>query len=351
MKALFVVTGRGLGGDAAVALNLIKSLEKKGVTCEIALDETAPGLLFKKNGYSWHKISIPQAGGHSATKASAAKGGFKLMSATLKARNLINSRGYDFVVGVLGGGAIVGSLGAKFAGKKAFSLISTPLDSKVCPKFNECFILPELDKFRWEVLPKNMDRSFYPLPQNAGNGTAEEGLLKLKEFPNFDENKKTIVFSSGSSIFKGMVDAICKVNDSTDEFNLVLVGIPLEDVSLDEIEDRNIIYAGYIDWINHLFKFADLAVLTDDGVSLQESLCCDTPIVALTYVKWGRYQNMAGVFKGAIVESSVDDVFENIMYTFDNYEIISKNASKYGRLCLEASDALADKIIKKVKDG
>ncbi len=349
MKALFIVTGRGLGGDAAVALNLIKSLEKKGVVCEIALDDTAPGLLFKKNNYSWHKISIPQAGGHSATKLSAAKGGSKLISAANKARKLIKSQNYDFVVGVLGGGAIVGSLGAKLAGKKAFSLISTPLDSKVCPKFNECFILPELDKFRWEVLPKNMDRSFYPLPQDAGRGDANEGLLKLKEYPNFDETKKTIVFSSGSSIFNGMVDAICKVSDSTDAYNLVLVGLPLEDVSLDEIESRNIIYAGYIDWINHLFKFADLAVLTDDGVSLQESLCCDTPIVALTHVKWGRYQNMAGVFKGAIVESSVDDVFKNIEYAFDNYDNISKNASKYGKLCLEASDTLAEKMIKKVE--
>lgn len=351
MKALLIVTGRGLGGDAAVALNLIKSLEKKGVTCEIALDETAPGLLFKKNGYSWHKISIPQAGGHSATKLSAAKGALKLISATNKARKLIKSQNYDFVVGVLGGGAIVGSLGAKAARKKAFSLISTPLDSKVCPKFNECFILPELNMFRWDVLPKNMDKSFYPLPQNAGYGDAEEGLSKLREFPNFDENKKTIVFSSGSSIFKGMVDAICKVSDSTDEYNLVLVGIPLEDDGLDDIEGRNIIYAGYIDWINHLFKFADLAVLTDDGVSLQESLCCETPIVALTYVKWGRYQNMAGVFKGAIVESPVDDVYESIEYAFDNYDSISKSTLKYGKLCLEASDVLAEKMIKKVNGG
>ena len=78
MKALLVVTGRGLGGDAAIALNLIKTLEKKGVACEIALDESAPGLLFEKNGYSWHKISIPQAGGHAATKLTAVKGALKL---------------------------------------------------------------------------------------------------------------------------------------------------------------------------------------------------------------------------------------------------------------------------------
>lgn len=349
MKALFVVTGRGLGGDAAIALNLIKSFEKRGVNCEIALDESAPGILFKKNGYSWHNISIPQAGGHAATKLSAVKGASKLVTATFKARSLIKRENYDFVIGVLGGGAIVGSLGAKLARKKAFSLISTPLDSKVCPKFNECFIFPEIDKFRWDVLPKNIERSFYPLSQDAGDGDAKVGLSKLKEYSSFDENKKTILFSSGSSIFKGMVDAICKVSDYTDEYNLVLVGIPLDDEYLDEIKKRDIIYAGYIDWINHLFKFADLAVLTDDGVSLQEALCTETPIVALTHVKWGRYQNMAGIFKGAIVESSVDDVVKNVEYAFDNYDSITENASKYGKICLEASDALADKILKKVE--
>lgn len=349
MKALLVVTGRGLGGDAAIALNLIKSLEKRGVQCEIALDESAPGILFKKHGYSWHKISIPQAGGHAATKLSAAKAALKLVKATFKARGLIKKIGADFVIGVLGGGAIVGSVGAKLAGKPAFSLISTPLDSKVCPKFNECFILPDLDKFKWETLPKNTDKSFYPLAPDSGDGDAQIGLLKLKEYSDFDENKKTIVFSSGSSIFKGMVDGVCNVADSTDEYNLVLVGLPLQDEYLDEINKRNIIYAGYVDWINHLFKYATLAVLTDDGVSIQEALCSNTPIVALTHVKWGRYQNMAGVFTGAIVESSVDDVVKSVRYAFDNYESLSESTDRYAKLCLEASDVLADKMLKKVE--
>lgn len=349
MKALLVVTGRGLGGDAAIALNVIKALEKKGVQCEIALDESAPGVLFKKHGYSWHKISIPQAGGHAATKLSAAKGALKLVTATFKARSLIKKINADFVIGVLGGGAIVGSVGAKLAKKKAFSLISTPLDSKVCPKFNECFIFPELDKFRWKTLPKNTDRSFYPLSDDSGSGDEKIGLSKLKEFPNFDENKKTIAFSSGSSIFKGMIDGVSKVADSTDDYNLVLVGLPLEEEYLDEINKRNIIYVGYIDWINHLFKFADLAVLTDDGVSIQEALSSNTPIVTLTHVKWGRYENMAGVFEGAIVESSVDDVVVNVQKAFDEYDELSKNASKYGKLCLEASDMLVEKMLKKVK--
>ena len=131
MKALLVVTGRGLGGDASIALNTIKALEKRGVKCEIALDESAPGILFEKNGYSWHKISIPQAGGHAATKLSALKGALKLITATFKARSTIKKSKADFVVGVLGGGAIVGSLGAKLARKPAFSLISTPLDKNL----------------------------------------------------------------------------------------------------------------------------------------------------------------------------------------------------------------------------
>ena len=162
MKCLFIVTGRGLGGDAMTALNAMKGLERKGVTCEIAL--------FEKNGYEWHRISVPHAGGHSATKLSALKGGVKLFAATFKARRLIKKLDVDFVVGVLGGGAIVASLGGKMARKPTFSLISTPLDSKVCPKFNQCYILPELNMFRWEKLPKNTAKAFYPLAENMGDG-------------------------------------------------------------------------------------------------------------------------------------------------------------------------------------
>lgn len=349
MKALVVVTGRGLGGDAAIALNVIKLFEKRGVTCEIALDESAPGILFKKNGYSWHKISIPQAGGHAATKLSAAKGALKLVAATFKARNLIKKRNYDFVVGVLGGGAIVGSIGAKLARKPAFSLISTPLDSKVCPKFNQCYLFPEIDKFRWETLPKNIDKTFYPLAENIGKGDAQIALQKLKEYPNFDENKKTIMFSSGSSIFKGMIDAINIVSKCSDEYNLVLLGLPLHDEYLDSIDNEKIIYAGYIDWISHLFKYADLAVLTDDGVSLEEAVASEIPIITLTKVKWGRYQNMAGVYKGAIIESEIRDVCKSIDEAFANYDSMKKNNRIYAEKCLNAGDELIDKILKKLE--
>ena len=349
LKALLVVTGRGLGGDAAIALNVVKALEKRGVDCEIALDESAPGILFEKNGYSWHKISIPQAGGHAATKLSAAKGALKLVGATFKARSAIKKSGADFVVGVLGGGAIVGSLGAKFARKPAFSLISTPLDSKVCPKFNKCFLFPELDKFRLETLPENMVKSYYPLSDTAGSGDAGIALSKLKEFPNFDENKKTILFSSGSSIFKGMIDAINLFSKCSDEYNLVLVGIPLENEYLEELDSEKIIYTGYIDWMGHLFKFVDLAVLTDDGISIEEALACERPIVTITKVKWGRYQNMAGIYKGAIIESEIDDVCKSINDSFENYDSLKENALVYGQKCLQASDYLADRMLKELE--
>lgn len=346
---MLVVTGRGLGGDAAIALNTIKALEKRGIDCEIALDESAPGILFEKNGYSWHKISIPQAGGHAATKLSAAKGALKLIGATFKARSAIRKSGADFVIGVLGGGAIVGSLGAKLARKPAFSLISTPLDSKVCPKFNQCFVFPEIDKFRFKTLPKNMEKSFYPLSDNVGNGEASIALSKLKEFPNFDENKKTILFSSGSSIFKGMIDAISLVSKCSDEYNLVLVGLPLDEKYLDELDSEKIIYAGYIDWMNHLFKFADLTVLTDDGVSIQEALTCGKPIITLTKVKWGRYQNMAGIYEGAIIESEISDVCKSIDKAFENYDSLSQKSLFYGQQCLQAADYLVDRMLKKLE--
>lgn len=345
MKCLFIVTGRGLGGDAMTALNAMKGLEKKGVKCEIALDESAHGTLFEKHGYDWHKISVPHAGGHSATKLSALKGGVKLFTATFKARKLIKKLDVDFVVGVLGGGAIVASLGGKVARKPTFSLISTPLDSKICPKFNQCYILPELNMFRWETLPKNMDKSFYPLADNMGDGDESIALAKLKEYPNFDENKKTIVFSSGSSIFKGMIDGINIVADKTDEYNLVLVGLPLKEEYGELIDENKIIYVGYIDWINHLFKFADLTVLTDDGVSLEEAFTNGKPIVALARVKWGRYQNMEGVFKGAMIESEVENVYESINEAFENYDSLQKNALVYGNQCLNAADDLAEKML------
>lgn len=145
-----------------------------------------------------------------------------------------------------------------------------------------------------------------------------------------------------------MIDAINMVAEASDEYNLVLVGSPLHEEYYDLMDER-IIYVGFIDWINHLFKFSDLTVLTDDGVSLEEALVCQKPIIALTRVKWGRYQNMAGVFKGAIIESEVEDVCKSIDEAFENYDSLKQAAEKYGIQCYEAADVLVDNILKKLE--
>ena len=349
MKCLLVVTGRGLGGDAAIALNAMNALERRGVECELALDESAPGVLFEKKGYSWHKISVPQAGGHKATKLSAIKGALKLIPAAFKARKAIKKSKADFVLGVLGGGAIVGSLGGKLARKTTFSLISTPLDTKVCPKLNYCFLFPEIPLFRQNALPGNMEKSFYPLSANCDSGDEKIALEKLRQFPNFDESKKTILFTSGSSIFNGMIDAVDLVAKKTDEYNLVLVGLPLDEEYLDRLDKDKVIYAGYIDWLKDLFRFADINVLTDDGISIQEALVAGKPIITLTRVKWGRYENMAGVYVGAMVESEVEDVCKSIDEAFENYDSLQENARIYGMQCAQAADNMADSMLKKLE--
>ncbi len=348
MKALVVITGRGLGGDAVIANNIIEGLEDKGVQCEIALDESAPGLLFKKKGRTWHKIRIPQAGGHAATKASSIKAAFKMLTATFRARSLIKKLDVDLVVGVIGGGAIVGSVGAKLARKPAVSVIATPLDSKICPKFNKCFALPEMKYFLPEQLPKNIENILYPLDDDVGRGDSKIALEKLKESPKFDENKKTILFSSGSSIFKGIIKGANNFAKITDDYNILLVGLPLKEGYLDNLDD-GVIYLGYIDWISHLLSYLDLAVITDDGILLEETLASQIPIVTVTKVKWGRYHNMAGVYKGAIIESDIDNLNDNIFKAFDEFDSLKKNAIKYSKESLNAKSKLAKKMVDVVK--
>ena len=84
-----------------------------------------------------------------------------------------------------------------------------------------------------------------------------------------------------------------------------------------------------MDYIRDLFDFVDLAVLTDDGIMLQEAIACEVPTVALTRVKWGRYHGLADVFKGAVVESEVDNINEKIKYAVDNLDSLKKATVEY----------------------
>lgn len=348
MKALVIVTGRGLGGDASIALNLVKGLERNGVHCEIGLDESAPGLLFKKNGYDWHKITIPAAGGNVATKASALKAAFKMIPATFKIRRLIKKLNVDFVVGVIGGGAIVASVGGKVAGVPAFSLVCTPLDMKVCPKFNESFLLPESAPFKWKDLPKNFSKTYYPMSEKFQRGSAERAFEKLMEEEKFDPNKKTILFSSGSSIFKGVIEGANNFAEHTDEYNILLIGLPLHDEYLDDL-NPDIIYLGYIDWLSDLFEYVELSIVTDDGITIQEAVSCEIPTVCLTRVKWGRYHDMAHVFNGATIEAEVHNLNEKIDEALANVDDLRANTRKYSPAILSGTDELAQKMIKKVE--
>lgn len=358
MKALLFITGRGMGGDAMNALNIARSLEAEGVQCELVLDSNAPGLLFKKYGYSWHKISIPQAGGSAFTKYTAIKAGFKAIKAIISGVKLIKKTKADVVVGIIGGGAVIGCASAKFARVPAIGMIDTPLDTKVCTKLNPCIVLPEAPLFKQDVLPTNVDKSFFPLTPGLTQGDRENGLAKINEhlanlksenpdkiFPEFDENKKTILFTSGSSIFELTAKGLKNFTDICDDYNIVLIGHPLEDSYLDYIDESKVINLGYIDWIKDLYAALDLIVLTDDGVMVQEAIACELPSVALTRVKYGRYHNMESIFPGAVIESEYEDLNDKIFYALDHIEEIQAKTSYYNQELLVAGKKIANKVI------
>jgi UDP-N-acetylglucosamine--N-acetylmuramyl-(pentapeptide) pyrophosphoryl-undecaprenol N-acetylglucosamine transferase len=355
MKALLVITGRGMGGDAVNALNIAKSLEKKGIQCEIALDYNAPGLLFKKNGYSWHKVKVPQAGGHAATKIATLKAGIKTIKAVIETRALIKQLKVDVIVGIIGGGAVVGCVAAKLAKVPAVGIIDTPLDTKVCTRLNRCIVLPEAQLFKSNEIPSNVSKSFFPLSPSLTKGDKEKGLELLRKYSGdveFDENKKTLLFSSGSSLFEMMAKAIAnysEINGVEDKYNLVLVGHPLEDDYLNLIDFKKVINLGYIDWIKDLYEVVDLAILTDDGVMIQEVIACEVPSVALTHVKYGRYHNMAGIFPGAVIESDLDNLNDNIDESLANLNEIRDQTKKYSGEVLSAGEKIADIIISESK--
>jgi UDP-N-acetylglucosamine--N-acetylmuramyl-(pentapeptide) pyrophosphoryl-undecaprenol N-acetylglucosamine transferase len=352
MKALLVITGRGMGGDAVIALNIAAILEKKGVQCELALDHDAPGILFKNKGYTWHKVSIPQAGGHAATKLAIAKAGLKTIRAAFETRRLIKKLNVDIVVGIIGGGAVVGCIASKLARVPAVGIVSTPTDTKVSTKLNKTIVFPEVQLFREEVLPKNVEKSFFPLTPGLTTGNREKALEKIPTIDKkglFDLNKPSILFSSGSSLFELMAKAVANATDFDEDlsknYNLFLAGIPLEKEYLDLIDENKVINLGYCDWLKDLYDLIDLAVLTDDGVMLQEAMACELPAIALTYVKYGRYHNMAGIFKGAVIESDIEELNTKIQESLANLDEIKDKTREYSKEILVASEKIANIVI------
>ena len=356
-KVLIFITGRGLGGDAKNAFNTYKALTERGIHCEIALDKNAPGFLFKKNNIPWHKVSIPQAGGHAATKMSTIKAGFRTLKAALIAARCIRKVKPDVVVGVIGGGAVIGALGARLTRTPSVSLIDTPLDSKVCSKISDPIVLPENALFK-EDLPPKYHKVFFPTNSNIVEGDKDRGVEKLTqhcennpEYKRYDPNKQTIMFSSGSTLFEKSAQAVeLFAEKHSEEFNIVVVGSLLDEEYEKYLDDSKVIFVGYIDWVADLYALSDLAVLTDDGLMLQEAMLCNIPVVMLKRVKYNRYHNMEVIFKGATKECDLEDMDEKIFEILDNLEDYQAKTDIYKDAIMKASGEICDIVESHFKD-
>ena len=346
MKALFMVTGRGIGGDAAIALNISNALSKYGVNCEFALNYGAMGTLFKKNGIKWHETSIPQAGGHAATKTTLIKGGFKTIQAIFDAVKLYRKVNPDIVVGSIGGGAIVGCAAAKIAGIPSVGVVSTPSDAKVS-KFTTTIALPESPLFQLQINNPDVHKAFMPINPEIIKGNRENALKLMPE--EYNPELPTILLSSGSTLFEKMALAAPKLRDSRIKANIVVIGHPLNEKYREYLETPGILYIGYVDWVRDLYKLADFVIITDDGVMLHEAIACNLPIITLLGVKYGRYHNMGGVFKGAMVESDLDNLDKIVNDFLYNIEKTKTKASEYGEDVLESADRIAKIIYDKIK--
>lgn len=349
MKALFIVTGRGIGGDAVTALNIARALNKYDVECEFALDRSAPGLLFKKNDLEWHKIRIPQAGGHAASRVSLAKAALKTSKAAWQASRLCKKINPHVVVGVIGGGAVVGCLAAKLANIPAVGILITPADAKVCTKIATNIALPESDLFQMDLENENIYKAYSPVTPDIINGDKEKALEMMP--PEFDESRPTILFSSGSSLFKKMAMGAAELSEDGLNVNILVVGEPLEKEYLELLKGNNIINLGYINWIKDLYKLIDIAVVTDDGMMIHEAIACQIPIIALIGVKWGRYHNLADIFKGAVLESEVENLNVVTSDALNNLDEMKSYARKYSADVLDSADRIASIIKDQMVQG
>lgn len=349
MKALFVVTGRGIGGDAVTALNIANALSKYDFECEFALDPTAPGLLLKKHGIKWHKTSIPQAGGHAATKITLINAGFKTLKAAIDTAKLCRKINPDVVVGVIGGGAVVGCLGAMIAKKPSVGVLITPADARICTKITTTIALPESNLFQMELENKTIHKAYSPVDPDIVVGERENALKNLPD--NFDEELPTILLSSGSTLFEKMAKAASKLAKDGLNANIVVVGHPLEEEYMQYLENSNLIYLGYIDWIKDLYRVVDIAVVTDDGMMIHEAMAWGIPVVALLGVKYGRYHNLAAVFEGAVIESELENLDDVIEEAFKNVSSMKQKALEYGEDVLKSSDKIARIICQRAKNS
>ena len=349
MKLLIFVTGRGTGGDAVTAYNIREYLKQDNIDSEIVLDPSAPGYYFKKRDVEWLQSPIPNAGGHAASKTRLLKGAIKSLTASIKGARLIKKEGADGVIGTLGGGAVIGCLSAKLARVPSIGVVATPTDTKVSLKLNPTLVLPESPAYTKNDVVSNYDieKTYSPIKLDILNGNKDNILDMLPS--QYDATRKSVLFSSGSTLFDDMAKAVRKYAEENDDVNIFLIGDPLKEQLNEIINHPNIINLGYINYMADLYDLIDLAVITDDGLTLHETIACEIPVVVVLGVKYGRYHNLASIFEGAVLESHVDNITEVVTEAFDNEDAMSEAARKYSQDIINSPRVLCDFVEKHIK--
>ena len=350
MKLLIFVTGRGIGGDAVTAYNILKALESKNISAKIVLDPSAPGYYFKKRNMSWLKTPIPSAGGHAASKSSLFKAGLKTIKAVILGSRLIKKEKADGVIGVIGGGFVIGCLSAKLAHVPAIGVVATPTDTKISLKCNPTLLLPESPAFTHKddyVSNYEIQKQYSPIKMDIIHGDKNNILDKLPK--KYDANKKSILFASGSTLFDDMAKAARNYAQENDDVNIFLIGAPLHEGINKIIDHPNIINLGYINYINDLYDLVDLAVITDDGLTLHETIACEIPVVVVIGVKYGRYHGLSRVFDGAVIESNVDNITSVVNKALNNYDSMKEATTKYAKDIIKAPEDLVEFVEKYMK--
>ena len=350
MKLLIFVTGRGIGGDAVTAYNILKALESKNISAKIVLDPSAPGYYFKKRNMSWLKTPIPSAGGHAASKSSLFKAGLKTIKAVILGSRLIKKEKADGVIGVIGGGSVIGCLSAKLAHVPAIGVVATPTDTKISLKCNPTLLLPESPAFTHKddyVSNYEIQKQYSPIKMDIIHGDKNNILDKLPK--KYDANKKSILFASGSTLFDDMAKAARNYAQENDDVNIFLIGAPLHEGINKIIDHPNIINLGYINYINDLYDLVDLTVITDDGLTLHETIACEIPVVVVIGVKYGRYHGLSRVFDGAVIESNVDNITSVVNKALNNYDSMKEATTKYAKDIIKAPEDLVEFVEKYMK--
>ena len=129
------------------------------------------------------------------------------------------------------------------------------------------------------------------------------------------------------------------------DVNIFVIGAPLKEELEDVINHPNIMNLGYINYMDDLYDLIDLAIITDDGLTLHETLACQIPVVVVLGVKYGRYHGLSKVFDGAVIESNVDNISEKVNYALENYDQMYNSTKIYSEDIINGTDDLTTFLI------